>query len=72
MVEPTVEGHVTEDRQLRGIMKPFKIKSKNMKLDDGESLPQSNEEKELKAIRRGGAGGLKSGNAKAKKPSAKK
>ncbi len=48
-------------------MKPFKIKSK-----DDEPLPQSNEEKELKAIRRGGAGGLKGGKAKAKKPSAKK
>jgi hypothetical protein len=43
-----------------------------MKLDDGEPLPQSNEEKELKAIQRGGPGGLKSGKAKAKKPSAKK
>jgi hypothetical protein len=48
-------------------MKPFKIKSK-----DDEPLPQSNEEKELKAIRRGGAGGLKGGKTKAKKPSAKK
>jgi hypothetical protein len=52
-------------------MKP-KIKSKSMKLDDGEPLPQSNEEKELKAIQRGGAGGLKGGKAKGKKPNAKK
>jgi hypothetical protein len=53
-----------------GIMKPSKIKSKVMKLDDGEPLPESNEEKDLKAIQRGRAGGLKGG--KAKKPSAKK
>jgi hypothetical protein len=52
-------------------MKPSKIKSKVMKLDDGEPLPQSNKEKDLKSIQRGGAGGLK-GKAKAKKPSAKK
>ncbi|MGC2767134.1 MAG: hypothetical protein WB607_16620 [Candidatus Acidiferrum sp.] len=48
-------------------MKAFKIKWK-----DGEPSPQSNEEKELKAIRRGGAGGLKGGKTKAKKPSTKK
>ena len=53
-------------------MKPFKIKSKSMKLDDGEPLPQSNEEKELKAIQRGGAGGLKGGKTRGKKRSAKK
>jgi hypothetical protein len=48
-------------------MKPFK-----MKLDHGEPLPQSNEEKELKAIQRGGTGGLKGGKTKGKKRSAKK
>jgi hypothetical protein len=53
-------------------MKPSKIESKVMKLDDGETLPESNEEKDLKSIQRGGAGGLKAGKAKAKKPSAKK
>jgi hypothetical protein len=48
-------------------MKPSKIQSGG----NGEPLPQSNEEKDLKAMQRGGAGRLNGGKAKAKKPSAK-
>lgn len=44
-------------------MKPFKIKSKG---NNGEPLPQSNEEKNLKVIQRGGARGKKGGKAIAK------
>jgi hypothetical protein len=53
-------------------MKRSKIKSKAWKLGEGEPLPQSNEEKDLKAIQRGRARGSKGGKARAKKTSAQK